>query len=106
MKKRELRLAAAGLLAAVMIVAFSAIAYASTGRGNPSAAQYQYGKKVTICHKGKNTITISVNALPAHKAHGDTVGACTTARSNSNRGKGNHSKGHSQGNNGNAHGKK
>ena len=34
--------------------------------------------KVTICHKGKNTITISINALPAHLAHGDTLGACTT----------------------------
>ena len=34
--------------------------------------------KVTICHKGKNTITISVNALPAHLAHGDTCGACSS----------------------------
>ncbi|MEZ5672953.1 MAG: FG-GAP-like repeat-containing protein, partial [Thiotrichaceae bacterium] len=33
-------------------------------------------KKVTICHKGKNTITISENALKAHKAHGDTEGEC------------------------------
>jgi hypothetical protein len=32
------------------------------------------GEKVTICHKGKNTITIS--AWPAHMAHGDTEGAC------------------------------
>ena len=31
--------------------------------------------KITICHKGKNTITISVSALPAHLAHGDTCGA-------------------------------
>jgi uncharacterized membrane protein YdbT with pleckstrin-like domain len=46
-----------------------------------SSAQAQYGKKVTICHhtgSGKNvTITISVNALPAHEAHGDTIGACS-----------------------------
>ena len=33
-------------------------------------------RKVTICHKGKNTITISINALPAHLDHGDTVGPC------------------------------
>jgi len=31
--------------------------------------------KVTICHKGR-TITISESALPAHLAHGDTIGAC------------------------------
>ena len=32
--------------------------------------------KVTICHKMHVTITISRNALPAHLAHGDHVGAC------------------------------
>lgn len=32
--------------------------------------------KVTICHKGKQTITIGASAWPAHKAHGDTQGAC------------------------------
>jgi LPXTG-motif cell wall-anchored protein len=41
-----------------------------------SAAQDQYGpQKVTICHKG-HTITISRAALPAHQAHGDTIGPC------------------------------
>lgn len=34
------------------------------------------GEKVTICHKGTNTITISVDAWPAHKAHGDTDEPC------------------------------
>jgi len=38
-------------------------------------------KKVTICHKGKETITISINALPAHLGHGDTEGACSTGSS-------------------------
>lgn len=46
-----------------------------------SAAQDQYApQKVTICHHaGPNktvTITISESALPAHLAHGDTVGPC------------------------------
>jgi hypothetical protein len=44
-----------------------------------SSAQGQYGKKVTICHhtgSGTVTITVSVNALPAHQAHGDTIGPC------------------------------
>jgi hypothetical protein len=34
------------------------------------------GDKVTICHKGKNTISIDSSAWPAHEAHGDTKGAC------------------------------
>jgi hypothetical protein len=38
--------------------------------------QYQNASKVTICHKGKVTIRVSVNALPAHEAHGDAVGTC------------------------------
>jgi len=32
--------------------------------------------EVDICHKGKNTISVSSNAIPAHIAHGDTVGPC------------------------------
>jgi len=32
--------------------------------------------KVVICHKEKDTITVSTDALPAHLAHGDTIGAC------------------------------
>ena len=35
--------------------------------------------KITICHKDKNTITISPDAWPAHKAHGDKCGPCTTS---------------------------
>jgi microcystin-dependent protein len=38
--------------------------------------QNQGGEKVEICHKGKNTISISVNALPAHLRHGDTESEC------------------------------
>ena len=34
------------------------------------------GEKVTICHKGKNTLSVGVSAWPAHSAHGDTLGAC------------------------------
>lgn len=30
---------------------------------------------VTICHKG-NTIVVDANSLPAHLAHGDTLGTC------------------------------
>jgi hypothetical protein len=31
---------------------------------------------VTLCHKGRKAIQVSVNALPAHRAHGDTLGEC------------------------------
>lgn len=45
-----------------------------------SPAHDQYGHdKVTICHRthhGSVTITISRSALPAHLAHGDTIGHC------------------------------
>lgn len=33
-------------------------------------------KKITICHKDKETISISVNALQAHLDHGDKIGPC------------------------------
>jgi hypothetical protein len=45
----------------------------------PAAAEDQYAGKTTICHhtnSKKNewvVITVSNNALPAHKAHGDTL---------------------------------
>ena len=38
--------------------------------------QYQYGAKITICHKNKVTIRISINAWPAHQKHGDQIGSC------------------------------
>ena len=32
--------------------------------------------KVTLCHKNRNTITISENAVDAHLTHGDELGSC------------------------------
>ena len=32
--------------------------------------------KVTLCHKGKNTITVGAPAQAAHERHGDRLGAC------------------------------
>jgi hypothetical protein len=42
--------------------------------GSVSAAADQYGK-VTLCHNG-HEINVSKKAVPAHLAHGDTIGAC------------------------------
>lgn len=33
-------------------------------------------KKITICHKGEETISVSKNALQAHLDHGDKIGPC------------------------------
>jgi hypothetical protein len=49
--------------------------------GNPDYQPPLEGEKVIICHKpihkkGGNTLSISASALPAHLAHGDTLGAC------------------------------
>lgn len=62
------------LIAAIGVYAWSMISVAA---GSPvsSAYQYQYGK-TTICHKGESTITVADEALPAHLAHGDTIGPC------------------------------
>ncbi len=43
----------------------------------PTAARTPtLSEKATLCHKGKNSIGVSANAVPAHLAHGDTLGAC------------------------------
>jgi hypothetical protein len=34
------------------------------------------GGKVTICHKGRNTLSVAQAALGGHLGHGDTVGPC------------------------------
>ena len=79
-----------GLGLATAALAFAAIA-ASTGfAGNSSsAAEYQYGGKITVCHHTHSkkhptvTIRISANAWKAHRRHGDTQGACGTATNSS-----------------------
>jgi hypothetical protein len=96
------RLSFAGALTVLMLGtlgAFGGLSYAASGTKSVvnvvkravapstprtvqrSAAQDQYApKKITICHhagpRKRVTITISENALPAHLAHGDTIGPC------------------------------
>ena len=45
-----------------------------TSTGTPSATPIS-SEKVTMCHKGKNLISLPANAVPGHLAHGDTLGA-------------------------------
>jgi hypothetical protein len=33
--------------------------------------------KVTLCHKGKKTISVGAPAVPAHLSHGDIIGPCS-----------------------------
>ena len=72
------------LLAPIAVAAVLGVLAASgMSGGTPSAAaQYQYEEKEVICHhthSTKNpvvTIRVSRNAVPAHLAHGDSIGAC------------------------------
>ena len=74
------RIAGAAALVACMVVTFAALGGVGAAQSAVNAAEGQYGKKVTICHKGKVTITVSKKALPAHLKHGDTVGTCAAAK--------------------------
>ena len=72
-------IAVAAALATSLLAAFAALGGVGAAQSAISAAQYQYGKKVTICHKGK---TISVGKAPSRltSRHGDTLGTCAAAK--------------------------
>lgn len=48
----------------------------SSSKEGQNENTFQKNEKVTVCHNG-HAITISVNALPAHLAHGDVIGDCS-----------------------------
>ena len=74
------RVAVAAALATSLLVVFAALGGVGAAQSAISAAQYQYGKKVTICHKGKKTISVGKAAEPAHIRHGDSLGTCAAAK--------------------------
>lgn len=75
LRRKLPRVAVAAALATGAVTMFAALGGVSSAQSDISANQYQYGEKVTICHKGK-TITVSGNAVAAHVGHGDTLGPC------------------------------
>jgi hypothetical protein len=79
-RPRGLRLAIAAIVSAGLLVPLAAFGANGDGQDSSAAAEYQY--LITICHHTQSatnptvTIRVNVNALPAHEAHGDTVGPC------------------------------
>lgn len=68
-------------IASAVAIPLFAFAFLGSEQGPLFAkvASAGYGEeKVTICHKGKNTMTVAAPAADAHFAHGDTPGACET----------------------------
>jgi uncharacterized membrane protein YgcG len=78
---RRRRIAVTMVAAVAAVSAFVLLGGAGLAQNAIGLHQYQYGKKVTICHKGKVTVRISLRAWLAHKRHGDSVGDCARTAS-------------------------
>ena len=59
----------------VTVMLTATVAFATPNKGSNGQP------KVTLCHKGMNTITVGAPAVAAHERHGDTLGACGEAPS-------------------------
>ncbi len=82
-RRRHKRVATAAFVSAavVLFATLGGAGLAQTARAPAQGlvTQNQSGGKVEICHKGRNTISVSVNAVPAHLGHGDTESVCAIA---------------------------
>ena len=63
-------------MAVCLLTALAALGGVGVAQSAISSAQGAYGKKVTVCHKGKKTISVGGPAVKAHLRHGDTLGRC------------------------------
>jgi hypothetical protein len=70
---RQPRVAVSSFLGLIALLALAFVVGFAKVDNSPAAAQYQY--RVAVCHEGR-TLFISIAALPAHLAHGDTAGPC------------------------------
>ena len=73
---------AAATVIAIIVGSTATIAAAAPKSDDAAAQQYQYDRKQVICHQTGSeqnpqvTIVVSTHAVPAHRAHGDTLGPC------------------------------
>ena len=74
----------AGNLASDQAAFQTKTAQASRDSGSPVGPP----AKVTICHQGQ-TLAVSESSVPAHLAHGDTLGPCSGGQVKGNNGIGN-----------------
>lgn len=79
-RDRRGRLAAGVVAGLSSLLVFASMGGVGLAKDAINLVQYQYGKKVTVCHKNKNTIRISVNAWKAHQRHGDVQGTCAQVK--------------------------
>ncbi|MGH7288236.1 MAG: hypothetical protein ACREI8_09500, partial [Myxococcota bacterium] len=86
----------------------TAAATTTTAAGTTTTSTTVPEGQVTLCHKGKKTITVNENAAEAHLDHGDTLGACddNDEERQSNGKKNGKKNGEKNAKNGNGNGKK
>ena len=86
MKQMSMKLRLALVVMVTAALCLSVVALAAPNKGKPAeppgkakktVSVAQYGKtKVTLCHKGKKTLTVGAPAQKAHLRHGDKLGPC------------------------------
>ena len=83
---RRGRIAAWVVVATVAVAAFASLGGVGLAQNAIGLHQYQYGKKVIVCHKGKS-IRVSTRSWLAHKRHGDILGTCKVWKKHGKHGK-------------------